>query len=138
MCTRPDDGWQMSRLDSVGGVPLGIIDDVPYETASIDLTPGQTLVLYTDGITEARCPEGHMFGIEGIERSLTTCTGEPDCVIHHITDALKDHERTVRPDDDQTIVVMNARVGLRPTPAPRSTRSSPATLPRTRPPARIR
>ena len=101
-----ESGPELKRLDEVGGVPLGVIDDVVYEEATVQLRPGQTLVLYTDGITEATNPAGVMFGVEGIERSLTTCSGEPDCVIGHVTGALTAHEAGERPKDDQTIVVM--------------------------------
>ncbi len=94
------------RLDGVGGVPLGVLEAVEYQEESIILDPGQTIVLYTDGITEALSPQGRMFGVEGIEISLIECTGAPDCVISHVTEALKAHESNVRPNDDQTIVVM--------------------------------
>jgi phosphoserine phosphatase RsbU/P len=93
-------------LDAVGEVPLGIIPDVKYSESSVTLHPGQTLILYTDGITEAKRPGGEMFGVEGIERSLIHCSGAPLCAISHITDALKEHQINVRPNDDQTVVVM--------------------------------
>ena len=66
-------------------------------------------MLYTDGITEAMSPDGRMFGVEGIEGSLTECTGYPQCVIGHVTTSLQEHEADTRPKDDQTLVVM--RVG---------------------------
>ena len=94
------------HLDAVGDLPLGILPDVIYHEAAITLKPGQTLILYTDGIVEAHRPGGEIFGIEGIEQSLLACTGAPDCAIHHINDALSAHQKEVRPDDDQTIVVM--------------------------------
>jgi sigma-B regulation protein RsbU (phosphoserine phosphatase) len=97
------------RLDAVGGLPLGVIEDAEYEEASVEIEPGQTLVLYTDGITEAMNPAGTMFGVDGIERSLVTCSGEPDCVIGHVTGALLEHEEGVRPGDDQTLVAMKAQ-----------------------------
>jgi sigma-B regulation protein RsbU (phosphoserine phosphatase) len=103
---RGSGGWVMDRLEEVGGVPLAVLPDVRYEEATIQLEPGQTLVLYTDGVSEARSPEGVMFGVAGIEHSLTECTGAPECVIDHVTTALKIHEATVRPRDDQTLVVV--------------------------------
>jgi len=93
-------------LDAVGEIPLGIMEDVQYSESSLKLHTGQTLILYTDGITEARRPGGEMFGVEGIERSLIHCSGSPSCAISHITEALKDHQVNVRPNDDQTVVVM--------------------------------
>ncbi len=102
----PGSGGSVSRLEAVGGVPLGVLDETTYEDAQIELQPGQTLVLYTDGITEARSPDGAMFGVGGIERALIDCTGDPACVVQSITDTLHDHEAGVRPNDDQTIIAI--------------------------------
>ncbi|MFO0873092.1 MAG: PP2C family protein-serine/threonine phosphatase [Phycisphaerales bacterium] len=99
-------GGATVRLDAAGHLPLGILEDVQYTDAEIALEPGQTVVMYTDGITEARSPSGAMFGVEGIERSLVECSGEPQCVIGSITGALREHEAGQRPADDQTIVTM--------------------------------
>jgi len=106
LMTRANDRAIISRLDQVGGVPLGVLPDVAYEDHSIQLRPGQTLVLFTDGITEARSPTGEMFEVGGIERSLNACSGDPDCVISHVTGALLAHEAGERPGDDQTLLVM--------------------------------
>lgn len=94
------------RLDAVGELPLGITADVEYSEARLTLQPGQTLILYTDGITEAGRRSGAMFGIEGIERALTACTGASDCAIRHIAEALERHQINDRPSDDQTIVAI--------------------------------
>lgn len=102
----PGAGGAVAVLDAVGGVPLGILDDVKFEDGVMQLQPGQTLVLYTDGITEALNPQGEMFGVEGIARALEQCTGEPECVINSVTTALRAHEAGMRPRDDQTIVAL--------------------------------
>lgn len=94
-------------LDAVGELPLGIFPDVRYSETTIQLKSSQTLILYTDGITEARTGNGEMFGPEGIEHSLIECSGAAECAISHIMGALKAHQLDVRPDDDQTVVVMN-------------------------------
>lgn len=99
-------GGPTQRLSDAGGLPLGIADDALYENGTIVLKPGQTLVLYTDGIVEAMNPQRQMFGVEGLERALITCTGEPDCVVNSVTTALREHEASIRPNDDQTLVVM--------------------------------
>jgi len=107
---RPDgEGWDMARLDANGTLPLGIVGDASFDESVITLEPGQTIVLYTDGITEAMSPDGRMFGVEGIEGSLTECTGYPQCVIGHVTTSLQEHQSDMRPKDDQTLVVI--RVG---------------------------
>ncbi len=98
-------GGSVRRLEAVGGIPLGVMNDIEYEDAAVIIEPGQSLVLYTDGITEAMDSDGVMFGIEGIERALITCTGEPTCVVGSVGNALKEHEAGIRPSDDQTLVV---------------------------------
>jgi sigma-B regulation protein RsbU (phosphoserine phosphatase) len=102
----PGPGGPVSRLDDAGGSPLGVLDDIELTDGSVTLQPGHTLVMYTDGIVEATNPSRQMFGMQGIERALHECTGEPQCVVRSITAALKAHEAGVRPGDDQTIVAL--------------------------------
>jgi sigma-B regulation protein RsbU (phosphoserine phosphatase) len=102
----PGPGGSVSRLDQVGGIPLGVADQVQYDSATMTLQPGQTVVMYTDGITDAMNPLHEAFGVEGIARALEACSGEPACVTDSIKVALKQHEAGVRPSDDQTIVAM--------------------------------
>jgi len=53
------------------GRPLGVDADVRYGTASVALPPGATLVLYTDGVTEARDDSGAQFGEDGLAGVLS-------------------------------------------------------------------
>lgn len=94
------------RLNAVGELPLGVLPDVDYREAVVALHPGQTLILYTDGIIEAGRSTGGMFGIEGIENSLIECTGAPDCAIEHITKSLMRYQAGHSAADDQTIVAI--------------------------------
>jgi len=102
----PGSGGSTSRLDAVGNVPLGVLPAATYEDGAITLEPCQTVVLYTDGITEAMSPARAMFGVEGVEAALEQCSGMPGCVHDSITEALLRHEDHVRPSDDQTLVAL--------------------------------
>ena len=102
----PGEGGEVATLDAVGGIPLGIIEETTYDNHCVTLQPGQTLVLYTDGITEAKCPDGTMFDVDGLRQVLTQCTGEPQCVITSLTSALSGHICDAQPKDDQTIVAI--------------------------------
>ncbi|MBN1512803.1 MAG: SpoIIE family protein phosphatase [Phycisphaerae bacterium] len=97
------------RLDAVGGLPLCVDQGFRYEEATIQLAPGQTLVLYTDGIPDAVNPARQHFGESGIERALSQCGGEPECVVRSVHCALRTHEAGQRPTDDQTIVALQVR-----------------------------
>lgn len=102
-------GSKVLHLDEAGELPLGILSDVEYTEASVQLKAGQTLLLYTDGITEAAGPAGKMFGLEGLDRALANCSGDPDCIISTVHGVLRAHEAGRRPNDDQTLLA--AQVG---------------------------
>jgi serine phosphatase RsbU (regulator of sigma subunit) len=52
------------------GLPLGILEDAVWETGSVALSPGDALVLYTDGVTEAQARDGVQFGQERLVTAL--------------------------------------------------------------------
>ncbi|NIS80593.1 MAG: SpoIIE family protein phosphatase [Anaerolineales bacterium] len=52
------------------GMPLGILEDRTWEANTAQLEPGDVLVLYTDGVTEAQNPRGAFFGEERVLKSL--------------------------------------------------------------------
>jgi PAS domain S-box-containing protein len=64
------------QVETVGepGTLLGVVSDPALSCAEIELFRGDTLVFYTDGITEARTTEG-LFGYEGLLKAMRTCTG---------------------------------------------------------------
>jgi sigma-B regulation protein RsbU (phosphoserine phosphatase) len=101
-------GARINTLDAVGDLPLAVLPDTRYEEAWVTIEPGETLVLFTDGIIEEMDPEGRMFGVGGILDSLHACNGSPRCVIDSINAALARHRGPARPSDDATIVTMRA------------------------------
>ncbi len=56
---------------------LGAFPDQDYEESEIDLGPGDLLVLYTDGVTEATSPEGEEFGEERLVSTIRAHAGDP-------------------------------------------------------------
>lgn len=98
-------------LQDPGTLPLGVIEDIPALALSSTLDPGETLILYTDGITEASRPAENeagfeMFGESGLDAALTRCTGHPECVIESINTALNNFTGTSLQKDDRTMVVV--------------------------------
>ena len=69
-------GGSVDRLEK-GGMILGIMQAlVPYEQATISLVPGDMLVLFTDGVSEAMSRDSEEFGEERLERVLREHAGE--------------------------------------------------------------
>ena len=96
-------------LDKDGGLPLGVFD--PYEITgdTLEFRPNDTLVLYTDGITEAFNDKREMFGAHRLDEALTKCTGAPDCVVDSVHSALFKHTGSLSRADDQTLVAIRYR-----------------------------
>jgi len=63
----------IDSLEDVGGPPLGLFVDLDYDEATINLHPGDILVLYTDGITEAMDSESKQFGLDKLKYVLARC-----------------------------------------------------------------
>jgi sigma-B regulation protein RsbU (phosphoserine phosphatase) len=95
-------------LDEARGLPLGIDADAPFNEDRLILAPGQMVVLYTDGITEAKNSAGEFLGIEGMERALAQCGGSAREAVRCLTDAVQSHQGPEKANDDQTILVLEA------------------------------
>ena len=67
----------LSSVTGAQGLVLGLSADWVYKTASIRLAPGDTLYLYTDGITEAFNPDQEAFARQRLEDALRCNPGQP-------------------------------------------------------------
>ncbi|CAN5507383.1 hypothetical protein BH23ACT3_BH23ACT3_18570 [soil metagenome] len=95
------------RVDSVTchGTLLGVFEDVEHEAVTTTLLPGDALVLYTDGVTEARSPDG-FFGEEGLRAVLASVAGRSaDEIAAAVCDAATDHAAASSADDIAVLVV---------------------------------
>ncbi len=101
-----DDG-QATQTLRLKGIALGVLETIKLQTETIYLKPGDTLVLYTDGVTEARSKDGQQFGIHSLEESSRRCCdGSAGTIIDTIIEALDDHTGDEPPFDDLTVVVV--------------------------------
>jgi sigma-B regulation protein RsbU (phosphoserine phosphatase) len=68
------DGGALSH-DRGGGIPVGIAEDARYRDDAIVLSPGDALVLYTDGVTETLNDNEEEFGLDRLLKTLSGATG---------------------------------------------------------------
>ena len=92
--------------DGSGGIPLGVDRTHSWDSVELKVAAGDLLVLYTDGVTEARDAAGDMFGIERLQRTIAACEPEPQRVVTTLERALELHRKGTTPRDDQTILVI--------------------------------
>ena len=89
---------------------LGVLEDCLYEETRLHLAPGSTLVLYTDGVTDARNAAGGQFGADRLLEVVTSCASlGPDAVVSGISRAIERFESGAPPEDDVTILVLQFR-----------------------------
>ena len=90
------------------GPPLGIVPDATWSETTLDLGPGDTLVLYTDGVTEARDTSGRQFGEEALADLLASTAGGSAEVTAEAVHAAVDGQLagSSRPADDLAVLVL--------------------------------
>lgn len=93
------------RLESTGMV-LGALADVPYSEARVWLDPGEVLVLFSDGFTEAENGAGELFDERVIARSIDSIAGAPAQVIASTVAEELARFAPGEPSDDRTLLVM--------------------------------
>jgi sigma-B regulation protein RsbU (phosphoserine phosphatase) len=97
--------------DEDAGIPLGILREHRWHNVDTDLRTGDVLVLYTDGIVEARDTRGRMFGGERLAALVAEGDDAPEAVIARVREALFEHQDGEIGHDDQTLLVLRQEGG---------------------------
>ena len=87
------------------GVSLALVDDATYTSSTLTLGPRDTLLLYTDGVTEARGADA-FFGDDSLRRTLEPLGGHrPQTVVNAVAVAVSDHLGDRTSDDIALLAV---------------------------------
>jgi serine phosphatase RsbU (regulator of sigma subunit) len=104
----------LRRLEE-GGMPVGLFGEAAYDSAAVDLKPGDTIVSYSDGVTEALNTSGDEFGEDRLIGVLTQHHGESaNDLLKHIVEAVQQFAAGADPHDDVTAMVVRYTGGRRP------------------------
>jgi sigma-B regulation protein RsbU (phosphoserine phosphatase) len=89
-----------------GGMALGVSPGLQLEEHTSTLTPGDFLVFYTDGVTEAQSPQGTMYGNYRLQQTIleTQATSASD-MLDAIDNSVRTHVGTAPAFDDLTLIV---------------------------------
>jgi sigma-B regulation protein RsbU (phosphoserine phosphatase) len=99
---------EIFRLDCIAHLPVGVLDDMKYTTQEIQLQPDSTIFLYTDGLTEAMDQEHKQFGLDRVEKILSTLTDEnPEQVLQKVTEAMHEFVKDAEQSDDLTMLAVH-------------------------------
>jgi phosphoserine phosphatase RsbU/P len=86
---------------------LGVVPDTPYLEGRFTLAPGETLVLYTDGATDARNTAGELFGSDRLTRVVEQHAGQAaEAIVSGISSAVDTFVAGAPTEDDLTLLVL--------------------------------
>jgi serine phosphatase RsbU (regulator of sigma subunit) len=87
------------------GQPLAIFPDPEIDEQVLQMNPGDTLLLFTDGITDAMDEHGERFGAEGLYSCLSVSFDiSPQRLCDRLIDVIMAHQQRVSQYDDATVV----------------------------------
>jgi serine phosphatase RsbU (regulator of sigma subunit) len=93
-----------------GSYPVGLVPEAQYTSVCLKLEPGDTLVLFSDGVTEAVDPDEQMFGIARLKELLT---GQLECPLELlqkcVLEAVENFARGAHQADDLTLLIVRYR-----------------------------
>jgi phosphoserine phosphatase RsbU/P len=97
---------ETEMLNTTGPL-VGVTDEIPFKMGTTTLRPGDTLLAYTDGITEADSPSGELFGMESLRDILGHPSHSAESTLKQVMDAVKQHIGSDEFSDDLTIMALH-------------------------------
>ena len=90
---------EVTELFSEGSFPVGLIPEAVFTTATVNLQPSDTLILFSDGVTEAMDPEKRLFGDTRLQEVLS---GQHDAPLEELKKSILESVQTFTRGADQT------------------------------------
>lgn len=88
------------------GLPLGMFTNASFSVHRLQLAPGDALLVYTDGFTEALNPDGEEYGIARMQTFAGTCAKSPESLISDCLGDLHKFTSGAKPVDDLTLLAI--------------------------------
>lgn len=93
---------------STGGPPVGLFEDSTYDVGTVTVPEEGTVLIYTDGVVEARNPEDQEFGLTRLIDICTTRHDDVGALVAAVMDAVRIWSRECEQGDDITLVALAA------------------------------
>jgi serine phosphatase RsbU (regulator of sigma subunit) len=94
------------RLEN-GGPVVGLLEFAPYSEETIQLAPGDTIVIFSDGVSEALNADEEEFGDERLLAAIQSATGQSvEAQVDHVFDVVREFTRGTAQGDDITAMVI--------------------------------
>ncbi|WP_246843992.1 SpoIIE family protein phosphatase [Hydrocoleum sp. CS-953] len=88
------------------GPAVGMMPNMKFEIKEVQLEPGEILIGYTDGVTEAKCPEGKLFTDKRLKEMVEKPANSASELIGRIKNKLFDYMEDAAQFDDITMLAV--------------------------------
>jgi sigma-B regulation protein RsbU (phosphoserine phosphatase) len=86
---------------------LAVMDDAEFFSECLQMSPGQGIYLYTDGVTEAFNPDGDLFGEERLKAVLEKAQSRnAEAIVHAVLRGIQDFSKDTPQSDDITMLAL--------------------------------
>jgi sigma-B regulation protein RsbU (phosphoserine phosphatase) len=99
----------VERLEPGGGLPLGMMEGTAYVQAAVAFNTGDTLLVVTDGFTEAQDPAGALYGDERIGRYFAALDSKGDSALGSLLKEVRSFEAGQPASDDMAALLLALR-----------------------------
>jgi len=96
----------VSPLDGVGNLPLGILPDSAYDEGTVQLNAGDSILFYTDGITEAMNAANELFGEDSLDKLVASHRTSAAALIESVLNQVRAFEGDRPAADDRTLLAV--------------------------------
>ena len=94
-----------------GGMPLGVFEDAKFGERTLELKAGETLLVYTDGVTEAMNPQRELFGEERLKEAVRgQAKLSTEKLAERVVQQVAQFARGAEPSDDITLLALKHRL----------------------------
>ena len=101
---RKADGSVEEFAEELVGMPIGVVEGIPFDVGRRTLGPGETVVIYTDGVSEAMNPASDLYGTDHLRDFITKNTSNPTELGKLILKDVKRHASGRYQNDDITLM----------------------------------
>ena len=106
---RKADGTLEEFPENVIGVPLGVVDGFPFDVVFREISPGETVVIYTDGVSEAMNAAGDLYGVDRLRELVQKETSDTQQLGKSILADVRKHAGGHPQNDDITLMVFGRK-----------------------------
>ena len=106
---REPDGRVSELSCEEGGPPLAVDPDAAIGGRIHVLQPGQTVLLYTDGVIEQANPQGDRFQLAGLTQAFAQADGLPRHILDQVGEAARRHRAGAKIEDDRTLLALQRK-----------------------------